>query len=468
MKMVKFNINWKLISKSPNSILNSNYRYQVLATLTVSILTFSHGIGLGWLSPTLSKLQSESSPLYFSISVTEASWIGSLLGLGSMCGNIVVGFLQNIVGRKFAIYFLAFPHVCLWILIYCAQSVEYLMVGRFLGGFTGGGCYVVFPLFISEIADPNIRGTLSTMLMLSVNFGILTGFILSSYLDYHLIPFLTISLPIIYLVGSYFFPETPQHLLHKKNYNDAEKSFRFYRNCSSDHKPQSDNTFDNFKSNIDKNNQETSLSYRDFLTKPAVKSIITAAVLLFVNQFSGIFAFVNYMSNIFADSGSAMDPNTSTIIMGTLQIAGTYAATLLVDTYGRKILMLWSTGGMTVGLAIFGAYTHFSRIADLSGYSFVPLVLMGFVVFVGNMGMIALTFVILVEIFPVKIRPIAASVSMTTLSFLVFAMLKIFPLFMDSFGISITMWSCSTVCGLSFIYLFVFLVETKGKSMDCD
>ncbi|XP_037811265.1 facilitated trehalose transporter Tret1-like isoform X2 [Lucilia sericata] len=385
-----------------------------------------------------------------------------------MCGNIMVGILQNIVGRKIAIYFLAFPHVCLWILIYCAQSVEYLMIGRFLGGFTGGGCYVVFPLFISEIADPNIRGTLSTMLMLSVNFGILTGFILSSHLDYHLIPFVTISLPIIYLVGSYFFPETPQHLLHKKNYNDAEKSFRFYRNCSSDHKPQCDITFDNFKSNIDKNNQDTSLSYRDFLTKPAVKSIITAAVLLFVNQFSGIFAFVNYMSNIFADSGSAMDPNTSTIIMGTLQIAGTYAATLLVDTYGRKVLMLWSTGGMAVGLAIFGAYTHYSRIVDLSGYSFVPLVLMGCIVFVGNVGLIALTFVILVEIFPAKIRPIAASVSMTTLSFLVFAMLKIFPLFMDSFGISITMWSCSTVCGLSFIYLLVFLVETKGKSMDCD
>lgn len=109
------------------------------------------------------------------------------------------------------------------------------------------------------------------------------------------------------------------------------------------------------------------------------------------------------MSTIFEDSGSVMDPNTSTIIMGTLQIAGTYAATLLVDTYGRKILMLWSTGGMFVGLAIFGTYTYFSSIVDLSDYSYVPLVLMGFIVFVGNMGMIALTFVILVEIFPTRV-----------------------------------------------------------------
>lgn len=109
------------------------------------------------------------------------------------------------------------------------------------------------------------------------------------------------------------------------------------------------------------------------------------------------------MSNIFAESGSTMDPNTSTIIMGVLQIAGTYAATLLVDTYGRKILMLWSTGGMAVGLAAFGAFTYFSRLADLTDYSFVPIVLMGFVVFVGNIGMIALTFVVLVEIFPRRV-----------------------------------------------------------------
>lgn len=99
-----------------------------------------------------------------------------------------------------------------------------------------------------------------------------------------------------------------------------------------------------------------------------------------------------------------MDPDTSTIIMGVLQIAGTYTATLLVDTYGRKILMLWSAGGMSLGLAMFGAFTHYSRLVDLTNYSFIPIVLMAFVVFIGNMGMTALTFVVLIEIFPNKVQ----------------------------------------------------------------
>ncbi|XP_058986816.1 facilitated trehalose transporter Tret1 [Musca domestica] len=451
------------------SILTNRFRHQVLATLTVCILTFSHGIGLGWLSPTLSKLQSDTSPLEFPVTVEDASWIGSLLGLGSVCGNLAIGFLQNIIGRKACIYILAPPHICLWILIYFARNVEFLMIGRFLGGFAGGGCYVVFPLFISEIADTNIRGTLATMLMLSVNTGILIGFIVSTHVAYHIIPFCIVTLPMVYLILAFVLPETPQHLLRRKKYAEAEKSFNFYQMCNSENKQNISNpAFDQLKSIIENRSDSGSVTYKDFLTKDALQCFATAAVLLFVNQFSGIFAFVNYMSDIFSNSGSSMDPNTCTIIMGVVQIAGTYAATLLVDIFGRKILMLWSTGGMAVGLAAFGVFTFYAQTMDLSQYSFVPLLLMSFVSFVGNMGLIALTFVVLVEIFPAKIRPICASASMAILSLLVFAMLKIFPLYMDSFGISTTMWSCALVCAVSYLYMLVFLKETKGKSMDSD
>lgn len=110
----------------------------------------------------------------------------------------------------------------------------------------------------------SIRGTLSAMIILSVNIGVLIGFILSSHLDYHLIPFLAICLPIIYLIGTYLFPETPQHLLRKKKYSDAEKSFQFYQNYSSSNETKSENTFDNLKLNIENSKQQISLSYRDF------------------------------------------------------------------------------------------------------------------------------------------------------------------------------------------------------------
>ena len=100
--------------------------------------------------------------------------------------------------------------------------------------------------------------------MLSVNFGILMGFILSSNLDYHLIPFIVTCLPIIYLIGCFFLPETPHHLLRRGKFEDAEKSFIFYNNCKVNEKQQYEHNFNNLKSNIKNTDQQDSLSYHDF------------------------------------------------------------------------------------------------------------------------------------------------------------------------------------------------------------
>jgi len=103
----------------------------------------------------------------------EISWVGSMLGMGSVTGNILIGSLLERLGSKRCLLFIAIPHSvishqyqimgiefkyhlcfqCLWILVYFAQSVEYLYVGRLLAGICGGGMYIVHPIFLSEIAD---------------------------------------------------------------------------------------------------------------------------------------------------------------------------------------------------------------------------------------------------------------------------------------------------------------------------
>lgn len=103
------------------------------------------------------------------------------------------------------------------------------------------------------------------MLMLSVNFGVLIGFIVSSHIAYHIIPFCILVLPIIYLLLILMFPETPQYLLRKKKFTAAEESFRFYKNCGIDSKKDDhDNSFDQLKSVIETRSENASLSLRDF------------------------------------------------------------------------------------------------------------------------------------------------------------------------------------------------------------
>lgn len=132
----------------------------------------------------------------------------------------------------------------------------------------------------------------------------------------------------------------------------------------------------------------------------------TGIVLMVLNIFSGSFALINYMSSIFSATKTELHPDVNTIIIGVIQVIGTYTATILVDRYGRKVLMIISTSGMGIGMAAFGMYAFFSEETDvdLSFYShWLPLLLMSIIIFLANVGIISVTFVVLVEIMPPKV-----------------------------------------------------------------
>lgn len=90
------------------------YKFEIcnLYNFTANIISVSHGCALGWLSPYLPLLQSDSSPLTTGpISLEETSWIGAILCVGGVVGNSLFGFLCNWIGRKRAITLLAFPNM---------------------------------------------------------------------------------------------------------------------------------------------------------------------------------------------------------------------------------------------------------------------------------------------------------------------------------------------------------------------
>ncbi|KNC32811.1 putative facilitated trehalose transporter Tret1-2 [Lucilia cuprina] len=466
-----------VIAQRSSSVLNHRYRYQLLAAITIQMLTFAHGIATGWISPTLHILQSENSPTNFVVSVEQASWIGSLFGLGSLSGNIIFGLLLNRIGRKWCMYLIALPFVSAWILIYFSKTYIYLYVARFLSGMTGGGNYVVVPIFISEIADPSIRGALSSMAMLFLSFGIMTGFVFSSQLDYYLNPCIILIFPAIYLIAVTQFPETPQFLLRKQKIDKALESFKFYKNIpkqqnieatTAKHQEVEENSeFEELKQNVlSSNGQTQKLEFKDFVCKDSLKAFFTAFMLMALNQFSGAFAFFNYMSDIFAQTGTDIHPNTCTIVMGVAQITGTCFTMILVDRFGRKMLMLVSSGGMAVGLIGFGFYIKYTSAELKLQYNWLPLVIMICIILIASIGVIALLFTVIVEILPTKIRAPATSMCMASLSSMVFVALKIFPVLMQNYGLATVLFSCGGVCVVGWFYLLFCLKETKGKSMD--
>ncbi|XP_023296253.2 facilitated trehalose transporter Tret1-like [Lucilia cuprina] len=460
-----------------NGVFNVDYRRQLLASISATIMSLLHGIGLGWLSPMLPKLQSpEETPFNFVVDIHESSWIGAAICIGGVLGNLLFLSILDRFGRKIAMYGLAFPHMCLWLFIYFAHSIELLYAARIFGGLTGGGIYIVIPIFISEISDPSIRGRLTSLFALTLNLGVLIGYILSSYVPYHIIPWLVLPVPVMYLIIATYFPETPQYLLRKGHEEEARKSFMFYKNNidqrGAAERITAQNQFEELKIAIThQESKSEKLTLDDIFNRKALKIICTGIVLMILNIFCGSFALINYMSSIFTATKTEMHPDINTIIIGCVQVFGTYTATILVDRFGRKILMIVSTSGMGMGMAAFGMYAFFAEETDvdLTPYSsWLPLLLMALIIFLANVGIISVTFVVLVEILPPKIRSIGSSFCLALLSLFALALLRFFPVAMYSFGLSATMWFCATVCAFGLFYISVFLEETKGKSMNTE
>jgi MFS family permease len=95
--------------------------------------------------------------------------------------------------------------------------VFYLYVARVLAGLAGGGVFVLIPLYVSEISDDSIRGSLGAIFILCVNMGTLVLFVAGAYLNYYLVAAIMAFFPIIFFISFIFLPETPQYLIRCKD-----------------------------------------------------------------------------------------------------------------------------------------------------------------------------------------------------------------------------------------------------------
>lgn len=87
-------------------------------------------------------------------------------------------------------------------------------------------------------------------------------------------------------------------------------------------------------------NYELTIFFKLLLVEPtAWRAMLIGPSLMAISQFSGTFCVVTYAKTIFTDSGSNFNPNTSAIILASLQIFGTYCTSILIERLGRKLLL---------------------------------------------------------------------------------------------------------------------------------
>ncbi|XP_065084145.1 facilitated trehalose transporter Tret1-like [Ochlerotatus camptorhynchus] len=449
-------------------------RNQYLATFCLNLLSISYGLCCGWTSPSLPILQSTDSPLPSGpISSDEASWIGAFLCIGGFVGNIVSGWMADRFGRKLTACLAAIPQIIAWVLVLVADNVYYLMGMRFLLGFSGGVSFMIIPMFIAEIAEDRIRGLLGSTLVFSCNMGILLMYILGGSLSYANIPWIPLVFPIVFLTGFLRIPDTPFYLMRKNDYVESENSLRFYRG----YRPGTQHVSSEFKMELvklkdafgDENQtlQDEKITWGDLISSHARKAFLIGISLMALNQFCGCFAMLNYTASIFNESGSTLSANTSAIVIGSIQMVGSYFSTMLVERAGRKLLLMVSATGIGLGLAIFAGFSYAKYVGlDVESFTWLPLVCFSFVIFIGSVGVLTLPFLVLAEVMPQKIKGFAISFCMGILWIFAFLAIKYFSTLFDVLGMHGTMLLFS-VCSLGGALFVAFMVpETKGKSLE--
>ena len=194
----------------------------------------SHGIAIGWLSPSIPYLRSDESHILTGPVTSEnVSWIGSLSAVGALVGAVIFGKISQKFGQKLALILLVVPHLSFWAFVYMSTQVYHLYIARVCAGLTGGGCIRTLSLYITEISEKTVRGELGSYLILFLSAGNMIIFYAGTYLSFFTVPVVMIVFPFTYLVLVCFLPDSPPSLMARNKPDEAWDSLLFYRTVGS-------------------------------------------------------------------------------------------------------------------------------------------------------------------------------------------------------------------------------------------
>jgi MFS family permease len=203
------------------------------------------------------------------------------------------------------------------------------------------------------------------------------------------------------------------------------------------------------------------VSFGHLFSKQLAPIIIIGIVLAVFQQWCGINVIFNYAEEVFAAAGYGISSTLFNIVLtGSVSLIFTIVSMFLVDKWGRKALMLTGSGGLAIVYIIIAA----GYFLQIKGFFMLFWVVTAISIYCLTLAPI--TWVLLSEIFPNKVRGHAMSVATFALWLACAILTLTFPFLNKAFGTSGTFGLYSAICFMGFFYILKKLPETKGKSLE--
>jgi sugar porter (SP) family MFS transporter len=414
---------------------------------------------------------------FFGLETEELrGWANSCALLGCLAGALVTGGLSDRFGRKKLLGAAALLFAVSSVLTGWAGSFSAFVVWRICGGVAIGMASTLSPMYIAEVSPAPMRGRLVAMNQFTIVIGVLAAQVVN-WLIAQPVPdgatpefiraswngqagwrwmFTAVAAPaFVFLVGSLLIPESPRWLV---KYGDPKRARSILVRIGGDRYAGRE------VADIQQTIAAEEIRHVRFgdLLEPGIRRILVVGIVLAVlQQWSGINVIFNYAEEIFRGAGYGVSSILFNIVItGVVNLVFTLVAIQTVDRFGRRILMLAGCAG----IGIFHGLIGLAYALGWTGPVVVALVLATIACYAVSLAPV--TWVLLSEIFPNRIRGAAVSAAVSTLWIACFLLTYTFPLLNGTFGAARTFWLYATICGAGFLFILFRVPETKEKSLE--
>lgn len=414
---------------------------------------------------------------YFELtSQAQIGWANSCALIGCLFGSLAAGAMSDKFGRKRLLILAAVIFAVTSLGNALAHNFTVFIAWRMLGGVAIGLASSLSPMYISEVAPAQMRGKLVSINQLTIVIGVLAAQLLNWYLVRNL-PVgatdefiknswfgqqgwrwmfgLTAIPSVLFFLGMFLVPESPRWLA--KN-GHSERANEILKKIGGENYALA--AVAEINSTIVKEEVQR-VRFADLL-EPKMRKVLALGVVLAVfQQWCGINSIFNYAEEIFRAAGYDISSVLKNIAWtGSVNMMFTFVALGTVDRAGRRPLMLLGAAGLAIIYTVMG----FCYANHVQGLPVLLLVLAAIACY--SMSLAPVTWVIISEIFPNRIRGAAMSVAVSALWIACFILTYTFPILNAKLGPAGTFWLYAAICVAGFIYIFAKLPETKNKSLE--
>ncbi|AEE74233.1 Major facilitator superfamily protein [Arabidopsis thaliana] len=427
----------------------------IFSTFIIVSASFTFGAAIGYTADTMSSIMSD-----LDLSLAQFSLFGSLSTFGGMIGAIFSAKAASAFGHKMTLWVADLFCITGWLAISLAKDIIWLDMGRFLVGIGVGLISYVVPVYIAEITPKHVRGAFTFSNQLLQNCGVAVVYYFGNFLSWRTLAIIG-SIPCwIQVIGLFFIPESPRWLAKKGRDKECEEVLQKLRGRKYDIVPEACE----IKISVEASKKNSNINIRSLFEKRYAHQLTIGIGLMLLQQLCGTAGISSYGSTLFKLAG--FPARIGMMVLSLIVVPKSLMGLILVDRWGRRPLLMTSALGLCLScitLAVAFGVKDVPGIGKITPIFCFIGILSFTMMFAIGMG--ALPWIIMSEIFPMDIKVLAGSLVTIANWFTGWIANYAFN-FMLVWSPSGTFIISAIICGATIVFTWCLVPETRRLTLE--